>query len=276
MRIPAPSMSPPDPSGFCSAETRPHIAVVEEGGEACDALHAHLLQQGFRVTSTSGTRALAHLMAVDPPDLVLLGPHLPGDGGAAAPHRLDLRYGRATAVVAAIANAPLAICGPARSADGHATTPFDLQELTVCLHEELRRVQMRQLRAGAEADPAPARNLQLGGWRLDGDFRSVTDAQGAPRDLTSGEFDLLWVLATNPGRVLSREVLLDRTRGRTAIVNDRTIDVQISRLRRKLAGPGNPKIMAVRNIGYKLVIAHDSAPPSGIGPAPAPVRAPNR
>lgn len=191
MRMPAPSMSQSDPPGFCSAETRPHIAVVEEGGEACDALHAHLLRQGFRVTSTSGTRALARLMVVDPPDLVLLGPHPPGNGGAAADHRLDLRYGRATAVLAAIANAPLTICGQAQGTDGHAATSFDLQELTVCLHKELRRAQMRQLQASAEAEPAPARSLQLGGWSLDGDFRSVTDTHGASRDLTSGEFDLL-------------------------------------------------------------------------------------
>ena len=105
--------------------------------------------------------------------------------------------------------------------------------------------------------PASARNTRLhfAKWELDTAARRLLDFQGQDVALTAGEFDLLSVFARNPGRVLSRDFLLDQTRGREAAAFDRTIDVLVGRLRKKIeADPEDPQIIkSVRSAGYILV-----------------------
>jgi two-component system OmpR family response regulator len=139
-------------------------------------------------------------------------------------------------------------------ADDYVTKPFDLRELVARIKAVLRRLLVHPVA------PSIGSSLQFAGWRLDVRARSLRNPQGTDVALTSGEFELLSTFAQHPGRVLSRDFLLEHTRGREAAPFDRTIDVQVGRLRRKLqAQPGDAEIIkSVRGAGYILVppVAH--------------------
>ena len=139
-------------------------------------------------------------------------------------------------------------------ADDYVTKPFDLRELLARIKAVLRRT-------GPAANPwsaAPAiarECLHFDAWVLDVAARNLNGADGRSVALTSGEFDLLIVFARHPGRVLSRDFLLEQTRGREAGPFDRTVDVQVGRLRKKLeSDPDDPQIIkSVRGAGYLFV-----------------------
>ena len=138
-------------------------------------------------------------------------------------------------------------------ADDYVTKPFDLRELLARVKAVLRRTPM-----APAAEPArTAEPLCFAGCVLDAAARSLTDASGLAVALTSGEFDLLSVFAAHAGRVLSRDFLLEHTRGREAGPFDRTIDVQVGRLRKKLERDiDDPQIIkSVRGAGYIFVAA---------------------
>jgi two-component system, OmpR family, response regulator len=138
-------------------------------------------------------------------------------------------------------------------ADDYLPKPFERRELVARVKAILRR--------GGTA--ARAGKRQVGGLSIDREHRAVLDASEAALPLTSGEFDLLICFVERPGRILSRDQLLDWTRGRTGSETfDRNIDVQMSRLRKKLIDAGFPEdgFKTVRNAGYILTLPVDSAP----------------
>ena len=140
-------------------------------------------------------------------------------------------------------------------ADDYVTKPFDLRELLARVKAVLRRNEP------ASPGPAPAgagmqrQRLRFADWELDLDARRLCDPLGRETALTAGEFDLLCAFVRHPGRVLSRDFLLEQTRGRDAGPFDRTVDVQVGRLRKKLeARADDPQIVkSVRGAGYILV-----------------------
>jgi DNA-binding response OmpR family regulator len=136
------------------------------------------------------------------------------------------------------------------------TKPFDLRELLARITAVLRRTTVAAPSQSATAETAPGRRrLQFAGWEVDVGLRSLTSPEGEPVPLTTGEFDLLCTFAEHPGRVLSRDFLLEQTRGREAGPFDRTIDVQVGRLRKKLRDDSDdPRLIkAVRGAGYVLL-----------------------
>jgi len=140
-------------------------------------------------------------------------------------------------------------------ADDYVTKPFDLRELLARIKAVLRRMAPPPV-PGPGSPAAGARSrLRFDGWLLDTAARRLTNAQGQDVALTSGEFDLLCTFALHAGRVLSRDFLLGQTRGREAAPFDRTIDVQVGRLRKKLERDADdPQIIkSVRGAGYILV-----------------------
>ncbi|CAN5780440.1 response regulator [soil metagenome] len=250
-----------------------HIAVLDDEVEITSLLGSYLHNHGYRVTQLHSGRALMALMPVDPPALVLLDLGLPGEDGFTIARQLREHWHCGLVIVSGMGDAVDKIVGLEVGADDYVTKPFDMRELLARIKAVLRRVgpgAERPVMAVA-AVPSPvaapahvasqtqsaisADRLRFAGWELSTSARSLMGADGKEVALTAGEFDLLCVFARNPGRVLSRDFLLEQTRGREAGPFDRTIDVQVGRLRRKLGANDDDAriIKSVRNAGYILV-----------------------
>ncbi len=196
-------------------------------------------------------------MRDDPPALVLLDLGLPGEDGFTIARQLREHWHSGLVIVTGRGDAVDKVVGLEVGADDYVTKPFDLRELLARIKAVLRRV-AAPAPAVTPAAPAAARGrLRFAGWLLDVDARRLSNTEGRDVALTSGEFDLLSTFAQHPGRVLSRDFLLESTRGREAAPFDRTIDVQVGRLRRKLEPDAvEPQIIkSVRGAGYILVPA---------------------
>jgi len=235
----------------------PHIAIVDDEPDITRLLASYLASHGLRASQLHSGRALMALMASDAPDLVLLDLGLPGEDGFVIARQLREHWRCGLVIVTGRGDAVDKIVGLEIGADDYVTKPFDLRELLARVKAVLRRLQPAEAPTPA-APPlaaAPRERLRFEGWTLDIAARRLTAADGREAALTGGEFDLLCVFARHPGRVLSRDFLLEHTRGREAAPFDRTVDVQVGRLRRKLeADPEDPQLIkSVRGAGYVLV-----------------------
>ncbi|CAN5910363.1 response regulator [soil metagenome] len=245
-----------------------HIAVLDDETEITLLLANYLQVHGFRVSQRHTGRALLELMRRDPAAVVLLDLGLPGEDGITIARQLREQWQCGLVIVTGRGDAVDKVVGLEIGADDYVTKPFDLRELLARIRAVLRRTAAvtspaplvpltsfePSLRMPAAPD-APPTLFRFSGWTLDVAARRLVAAQGDEVPLTTGEFDLLRVMAENTGRVLSRDFLLERTRGRDGGPFDRTIDVQIGRLRRKLGDdPNQPRIVkSVRGAGYLFV-----------------------
>ena len=239
-----------------------HIAVLDDEVDITTLLANYLQSRGYRVTQLHTGRALIALLATDPPAAVLLDLGLPGEDGLVVARQVRERSRCGLIIVTGRNDAVDKVVGLEIGADDYVTKPFDLRELLARITAILRRTALAGPPPGAtplpppSAAPAPRRAaLVFAGWALDTAARSLTDPAGAEVALTTGEFELLRMFAEHPGRVLSRDFLLGQTRGREAAPFDRTIDVQVGRLRKKLEDdPEDPRIIkSVRGAGYVLI-----------------------
>ena len=237
-----------------------HIAVLDDEVDITTLLANYLQGRGYRVTQLHAGRDLLALLPLDPPAVVLLDLGLPGEDGLVIARQVRERSRCGLIIVTGRGDAVDKVVGLEIGADDYVTKPFDLRELLARITAILRRTATGEPAVpAAPASPvaAPARRacLVFAGFAFDAAARSLTDAQGQEVSLTTGEFDLLKVFTEHPGRVLSRDFLLEQTRGRGAGPFDRTIDVQVGRLRKKLVDdPDEPKIIkSVRGAGYVLV-----------------------
>jgi two-component system OmpR family response regulator len=232
-----------------------HLAVLDDEADITQLLAHYLSAQGFRVSQVHRGSDLLALMVSDPPALVLLDLGLPGEDGFTIARQLRERWRVGLVIVTGRGDAVDKVVGLEIGADDYVTKPFDLRELLARVKAVLRRLEPALAPAPATAPAADAPRLVFSGWVLNVVSRTLLDPQGREVPLTSGEFDLLKTFAGHPGRVLSRDFLLAATRGREAGPFDRTIDVQVGRLRRKLDDDSdNPHIIkSVRGAGYILV-----------------------
>jgi DNA-binding response OmpR family regulator len=233
-----------------------HIAILDDEVDITLLLANYLQGHGYRVTQLHNGRALMALMPHDPPALVLLDLGLPGEDGFSIARQLREHWRCGLVIVTGRGDSVDKVVGLEVGADDYVTKPFDLRELVARVKAVLRRIDPAPAAGSAAAAAAEPRSLlRFAGWELDVDARQLLGPQGAEVALTSGEFDLLCVFAKHPGRVLSRDFLLEQTRGREAGPFDRTVDVQVGRLRKKLGDDGDdPKIIkSVRSAGYILV-----------------------
>jgi len=230
-----------------------HVAVVDDEPEITELVAGYLKQQGYRVSQLHDGSSLLALMAADPPLLVLLDLQLGDDDGLAIARKLREHHRCGLVIVTGRSDAVDKIVGLEVGADDYVTKPFDLRELLARIKAVQRRLTPDPPAQPAAAPAAPARlALRFAGWSLDPVARTLTSPQRREVVLTTGEFDLLTVFARHAGRVLSRDFLLDATRGRESGPFDRTIDVQVGRLRRKIeTDPESPQIIkSVRGAGY--------------------------
>jgi two-component system OmpR family response regulator len=221
------------------------ILVVDDDGEILALVSRFLRAHGFRVHGArNGVEMMAALQSA-PVDLIVLDLMLPGRSGLDLCR--DVRRSSSVPVIMLTAKGDELdrIIGLEVGADDYLPKPFNPRELLARINAVLRRA-----RAQATGAPAPAgRMLSFDGWRLDTLKRELVDPAGVVVDLSTGEYDLLIAFLEAPQRVLTRDFLLDAARNRTSEAFDRSIDVQVSRLRRKLSGAGD-LIKTVRGAGY--------------------------
>jgi DNA-binding response OmpR family regulator len=236
-----------------------HIAVLDDDPDVTQLIARYLGSQGFRVSQAQRGEELLALMHSDPPALVLLDLGLPGEDGFAIARALREHHRCGLVIVSGRGDAVDKVVGLEVGADDYVTKPFDLRELLARVKAVLRRLEPAP--AVASATVTAAAGFRCAYFTLDLAARRVADTAGREVALTGGEFDLLATLCRHAGRVLSRDFLLDATRGREAGPFDRTIDVQIGRLRRKLeADAQNPVLIkSVRGAGYLLAVPVEAA-----------------
>lgn len=226
----------------------PHILVVDDDREIRDLLARFLRRHGFRVTAAADGREMFEALATGRIQLIVLDLMLPGEDGLSLCRRVRGASDVPIVMLTALGEDTDRIVGLEMGADDYLAKPFNPRELLARVRAVLRRAQSR-------SEPVQTgRQIAFSGWMLDAGTRGVTAPDGTPVALTAGEFDLLLALAERPGRVLSRDQLLDLTRGREAGPFDRSIDVQVSRLRRKLGEHHmEPELIkTVRGGGYML------------------------
>jgi two-component system, OmpR family, response regulator len=237
-----------------------HIAVLDDEPDITQLIARYLGAQGFRVSQAHRGTELLALMQADAPALVLLDLGLPGEDGFAIARQLREHHRCGLVIVSGRGDAVDKVVGLEVGADDYVTKPFDLRELLARVKAVLRRVAPAAPVAPADTgavatSPAARCRLHFAGWQLDTAARRLVGSDGVEVALTAGEFELLCALARHPGQVLSRDFLLGQTRGREGAPFDRTIDVQVGRLRRKLeVDTQSPQIIkSVRSAGYVFV-----------------------
>jgi two-component system OmpR family response regulator len=236
------------------AETKTKILVVDDDGRLRDLLNRYLSEQGYTVRTVSDAAEMNRQLARERYDLMILDLMLPGEDGLSICRRL--RGGGETMpiiMLTAKGDEVDRIVGLELGADDYLAKPFNPRELLARIKAVLRRGGAAAAPAGAAPAASPGRRvLEFAGWRFDLAQRSLQSPGGETLPLSGGEFELLVAFAQHPRRVLTRDYLLDLARGRSAMPFDRTIDVQVSRLRRKIeANPADPGLIkTVRGGGY--------------------------
>jgi DNA-binding response OmpR family regulator len=226
------------------------ILVVDDDLEIRKLLGRYIQEQGFRVQLASRCAEVRERITTNQIDLIVLDVMLP-DGSGLDLCR-DLRSKRSNIpiiLLTALKEDVDRIIGLEIGADDYLGKPFNPRELVARIRAVLRR--------GRDDRSAPGGSGRylFEGFTADPFARSVIDPEGGEIELTGAEFDLLLIFLDRPGRVLSRDQLLDLTRGRDGDVLDRSIDVLVSRLRRKLSDGGATHMFkTVRNGGYQLVV----------------------
>jgi two-component system OmpR family response regulator len=226
------------------------ILVVDDDDEIRTLLQVVLAREGFEVLQAKdAAKARRLLSAGNGVDLIILDVMMPGEDGLSFCQRLRETQGTPILMVSARSLSIDRAIGLETGADDYLPKPFERRELVARVNAILRRT-----------GPA-ARAQRVGGLVVDRDRRSVYDGNEKTLPLTAGEFDLLGCFVDRPGRILSRDQLIDWTRGREADTFDRNIDVQMSRMRKKLVEAGFPEdgIKTVRNVGYILTLSVEIA-----------------
>ena len=223
------------------SEAQQHILVVDDDPEIAELVGRLLRAEGWRVSHAGDTRAARRVLGGEPVDLLVLDLMLPGQDGLSFCRELRAE-GTPTPIIMLTAKGYDfdRVLGLEMGADDYLPKPFHGRELLARIRAVLRRSDPGAQRAGAAA----GRFVDFEGWRLDTAKRELVTADGVVVLLSSAEFELLTAFVTWPQMVLSREKLLDATKGRSAVISDRSIDIQVSRLRRKLGDdPRSPRII---------------------------------
>jgi two-component system OmpR family response regulator len=228
--------------------TVPTILVVDDDPEIRELLARFLEKHSLAcITAPDGARALREVRDRDI-DLVVLDLMLPGDDGFEICRKLRQISTVPVIMLTALAEDTDRIVGLELGADDYVTKPFNPRELLARIRAVLRRA------TGQPAEDGRDVRYAFGGWKLDTARRELFDPEGTLIALTAGEYDLLIAFLEHPRRVLDRDQLLTYTKGRIAQPFDRSVDVQLSRLRRKIeVDPKNPEIIkTVRGGGYQF------------------------
>ena len=226
-----------------------HVLIVDDDRQIRSILARYLHDQGLRTTQAAHGEAMFEALDKGVFDVILLDIMMPGEDGLSLCRQVRARDDTPVILLTAVNTDTDRIIGLETGADDYVTKPFNPRELLARIRSVLRR---------SNALPASFRRPEsstlylFGGWSVDIRKRTLTSPDGALVSLTSGEFDLLHVFVEHPNEVLTRDQLLNLARGRSSVAFDRAIDVQVSRLRRKIEPDSQqPSIIkTVRSEGY--------------------------
>lgn len=232
-------------------DTIAHLLIVDDDAGIRALLAERLSAYGYRVTTASGTTEMDRVLARTAIDLVILDVMMPGEDGLSACRRLIAADGPPVIILSALGDEQDRIVGLELGADHYLAKPCSPREILAHVRALLRRKQA--------IEPESRHAFSFMGWRMDLDSHELFDADGVLVHLSDGEFAVLRVFVERPRRVLTREELLHAARGPDSDAFDRAIDVQVSRLRRKLGGGETDLIRTVRNEGYLFVPKVDPA-----------------
>ena len=226
----------------------PHLLVVDDDREIRDLLARFLCKHGYRIETAADGREMFAALGAGRFDLLVLDLMLPGEDGLSLCRRVRADSDLPIIMLTAVGEETDRIVGLEMGADDYLAKPFSPRELLARIRAVLRRANETHRRPAGDRSG----RFEFHGWTLDTARRCLHAPDGAPVDLTAGEFGLLLALVEHPGRVLTRDQLLDLTRGREAGPFDRSVDIQVSRLRRKIEDdPKRPALIkTVRSGGY--------------------------
>jgi two-component system, OmpR family, response regulator len=239
----------PDPSppaaADAAAQESPRILLVDDDGALRGLIRRFLGEQGYQVFEADSGTAMRTILDAQPINIIVLDIMMPGEDGLAilrslASRRRDL----GVIMVSALGSETDRIVGLEVGADDYLAKPVSPREL-------LARIRALQRRCTPDNGDSPPASYAFAGWRLDPIRRILRDPEGVITTLSEGEFSLLLALVERPQRVLTRDHLLELSRGNNSDAFDRAIDTQVSRLRRKLGTRTRDEIIrTVRNEGY--------------------------
>jgi len=225
----------------------PHILIVEDDKDIGLLVAKYLKANEMRVSIAENGRAMDRILADTRISLIVLDRMLPGEDGLSICRRLRATSDIPIIILTAQADEVERIVGLEMGADDYIGKPFSPRELLARIRAVLRR------RDDAHSTSAsPKRSYKFAGWSLDGTMRRLYDPGGVRVELTGAEFEVLLVFCERPGRTLSRDQIIDLTQGREAAPSERSVDILISRLRRKLErDPKDPELLqTIRSSGY--------------------------
>ena len=245
-----------------------HILVVDDEAAIREMLRDYLELQGFRVSEADGGEALRETVAQAPVDLVLLDISMPGEDGLSLARFLRETSDTAIIMLTAAGSVVDKIIGLEIGADDYLAKPVDLRELLAHIKAVLRRSRAARAVAKVLGEEAGAgvgtgSRVAFGRYRLDLASHRLTAEDGRELPLTAMEYDLLRAFAEHPNRVLSRDQLLDMAHGKNLEPFDRSIDIRIARIRRKIEpDPAKPQVIkTVRGAGYIFKPGRDDLEP---------------
>jgi DNA-binding response OmpR family regulator len=231
-------------------ETAPsHVLVVDDDAAVCSLVSEYLSQNDFRVTAVGSGKQMTDVLAAEAIDLIVLDLKLRGEDGLQLARRLRESSKIPIIMVTGRLEEADRVMGLELGADDYVTKPFSPRELLARIRAVLRRSQTEEPLPGRDEG---LRAYRFAGWELNVRLHRLTAPNGEHVPLTNGEFSLMAAFLSAPQRVLSRDQLLDLSRLHSTEVYDRSIDVQILRLRRKIEpDPANPQLIKTeRGAGY--------------------------
>ncbi|MFU2330524.1 response regulator [Pseudomonas sp. NFX98] len=228
----------------------PRVLIVDDDPLIRELLHAYLSQEGYDVHCAATAELAEAFLASQAVDLVMLDIRLPGKDGLTLTRELRVRSEVGIILITGRNDEIDRIVGLECGADDYVIKPLNPRELVSRAKNLIRRVRHAQIPQPVAAVSKPVK--QFADWALDTDRRRLIDPSGSETLLTHGEFQLLSVFLRNSGHTLSRDQLMDQIRNREWVPNDRSIDVLVGRLRRKLHDdPAEPQlIITIHGAGY--------------------------
>jgi DNA-binding response OmpR family regulator len=225
-----------------------HIVAVDDDSDVRELIRACLEPEGYRISEATSEAELLHILQREPVDLITLDLKLKHEDGLAIARSIRQRYNVPIIMITGKGEPLDRVVGLELGADDYISKPFHVREVLARVRSVLRR----NSAGPARVDGLPVQKYIFGGWALDCQTRELQSPGGLKLRLTTSEFELLEAFLANPNRVLTRENIMDLTKGTSWFGNDRLIDNQVGRLKRKMSSVDDAEgiIQSVRGMGY--------------------------